>query len=144
MDVFICLDVSVSLKRAYWREYQVIMTEISQSLVRSARTDTSTTCKKTHNSILIFFFILCRKKTIPKIYRKLTILFTPFLTWFLYRLNQTQLKTRTNPDFVYICKSNHTSHLLAHVWKREMFEQTSTFWTLNKQCRPHRQKLPLK
>jgi len=97
MDVFICLDVSVSLKRAYWREYQVIMTEISQSLVRSARTDTSTTCKKTHNSILIFFYIVQKKnhtENLPKINHLIHAIFNVIFISFEPNTTENQNKSR--------------------------------------------------
>jgi ribosomal protein S9 len=123
MDVFICLDVSVTYNGTTG-ENQVIMTGICQSLVRIPKRTRQRA--KTLNSILIFLFCAeknpyrkCPSKTnlsedlLPLIHAIFKRDF--YIVSYSPEHNTTE---RTNPDFVYICKSNHTSHLLAHAQKK--------------------------
>ena len=109
----------------YWRESSDYDRNMSVACAYS-QTDTST-CKNT--KLFTYFFILCRKKThtenVPRKTRNLSedLLFLIhalfkrdfYIVSYSPEHNTTE---RTKPDFVYICKSNHTSHLLAHAQKK--------------------------
>lgn len=116
---------------------------------------------KTLKSILIFLF--CAEKPIPKCPAKklenlsrsnslLLLIHALFKTWFLYRFIFTRTHNtteRTNPDFVYICKSNHTSHLLVHAPKEgiDVWTNVNLFepWASSVDTTYYkRQQLPLK
>lgn len=132
MDVFICLDVSVTYNGTTG-ENQVIMTGICQSLVRIPKRTRQRA--KTLNSILIFLFCaekthtenVPRKQIYPKTY---SLLFTPFLNVifisFHIHPNTTQLNEQIQTLYIFVNQITQATCLLTRK-RRVMFEQTSTF-----------------
>ena len=129
----------------YWRESSDYDRNMSVACAYS-QTDTST-CKNT--KLYTYFFILCRKKLIPKmslekleIYPKTySFLFTPFLNVifisFHIHPNTTQLNEQNQTLYIFVNQITQATCLLM-LKRRVMFEQTSTILNLGREVStPH-------